>query len=111
MRRQGEREFRSTLEAEVLEAWLTLKDARPDERLYSFGVDIGACAEYFVVTASTEEGLLQVADRWAEARGGDPARVRVALRWSTGDSPLQDSEQRFLRRSRTLRQQGPDPYD
>lgn len=103
--------FRSTLKDELLEAWRALKDEHPNERFYSFGVDIGACAEYLLVTASTEEGLLQVAGRYAEEQGGDPAQWRIALRWSTGDSPLQDSKQVFLARSRALRDQGPDPYD
>lgn len=40
-----------------------------------------------------------------------PRQVRIALRWFTGDSPLQDSEQVFQKRSRALRHEGPDPYD
>jgi hypothetical protein len=103
--------FRATLKEELLQAWRALKAAHPDERFYSFGVDIGACAEYLLVTASTEEGLARVADRYAEKSGGDPARQRVALRWWTGDSPLQDTEQVFLSRSRALREAGPDPYE
>jgi hypothetical protein len=96
---------------ELLEAWRALRAAHPEERFYSFGVDIGACAEYLLVTASTEEGLARVADRYVEERGGNPAQQRIALRWSTGDSPLQDREQVFMSRSRTLRETGPDPYD
>src|SRR3954453_17523132 len=62
--------FRATLKEELLEAWRALKAAHPDEHFYSFGVDIGACAEYFIVTASTEEGLAQVAARYVEKDGG-----------------------------------------
>lgn len=103
--------FRATFKEELLEAWRALKAAHPDEHFYSFGVDIGACAESFIVTASTEEGLARVVARYVEADGGDPAQQRIALRWSTGDSPLQDSEQVFLARSRALRAAGPDPYE
>jgi hypothetical protein len=103
--------FRATLKEELLEAWRALKAAHPDEHFYSFGVDIGACAEYFIVTASTEEGLVKAAARYVGQYGGDLAQQRIALRWSTGDSPLQDAEQVFLSRSRALRAAGPDPYD
>lgn len=103
--------FRATLREELLEAWRALKAAYPNEHFYSFGVDIGACAEYLLITASTEEGLTRAADTWIEERGGDRGQLRVMLRWSTGDSPLQDTKQVFLSRSRSLREAGPDPYE
>ena len=103
--------FRATFKVELLEAWRALRAAHPRQCFYSFGVDIGACAECFLVTASTEEGLVEVADRYVEKGGGDPEQQRISLRWSTGDSPLQDRDQMFLSRSRAQRAVGPDPYD
>ena len=61
--------FRATLKAELLEAWTTLKAAHPGEHFYSFGVDIGSCADYFVVTASTEEGPGRKAIEMSELEG------------------------------------------
>jgi len=103
--------FRTTLKDELLEAWKALRAEHPGERFYSFGVDIGACAEYMIVTASTDEGLAQTVARYVDKEGGDPAEHETALRWSTGDSPLQDVAQRFLSRARELRNAGADPND
>lgn len=103
--------FRATLKEELLEAWRTLKGAHPDEHFYCFGMDIGACAEYLIVTASSEEGLTRVANEYVASAGGDLAQRKTSLRWSTGDSPYQDRAQIFLSRSRALRDAGPDPYD
>ena len=74
-------------------------------------MDIGACAEYLIVTANSEEGLTRVANEYVARAGGDLAQRKTSLRWSTGDSPYQDRAQIFLSRSRALRDAGPDPYD
>jgi hypothetical protein len=103
--------FRATLKGEVREAWLALKESHPSESFYAFGIDIDNVASVFLIMASTEEGLLSVSERYAAQRGGEPAQYQKALRWSTGDSPRLAREQRFLLRSRELREAGPDPYD
>ena len=103
--------FRTTLTGELREAWRTLKAAHPRERFYSFGLYTAALAEYLMVTASTEEGLSLVTNRYVQKYGGDPVLRRVSLRWFPGDSPLHLEGGGLLPRSTALRDAGPDPYD
>jgi len=103
--------FRSTLIQEVAAAWQTLKGAHPQEHFYSFGFYTAELAEYLMVTASTEEGLTLVRDRYVLSQGGDPCLKRACLRWSPCDSPLHLEGQVLLPQSGRLRTSGPDPYD
>lgn len=103
--------FRSALKEELRAAWRTLRAAHRGERFYSFGFYTAALAEYLMVTASTEEGLSRVTDKYVEEYGGDPLLRRASLRWSPCDSPLHAEGQELLPKSTALRDAGPDPYD
>ncbi len=103
----------TTLRAELRAAWATLRGRHPGERFYSFGVYTTELADYLSVTASTEEGLSEVSQRYVTETGSDPAAQRVALRWSPTDSPLHREGRELLVGSDRLRQrgEGPEPYD
>lgn len=101
----------TTLRAELRAAWATLRGRHPGERFYAFGIYTTDLADYLSVTASTEEGLSEVSQRYATERGSDAAAQRVALRWSPADSPLHVEGQGLLAASDHLRRQGPAPSD
>jgi hypothetical protein len=101
----------TTLRAELRAAWATLRGRHPGERFYAFGIYTTDLADYLSVTASTEEGLSEVSQRYATEQGSDPAAQRVALRWSPGDSPLHAEGQGLLAASDRLRREGPAPSD
>src|SRR5882762_9725479 len=77
-----------TMRAELRAAWATLHGRHPGERFYSFGLYTTDLAEYLSVTASTEEGLSEVTQRYVTQTGHDPGAQRLSLRWSPCDSPL-----------------------
>ena len=104
-------ELRAVMLAELQGAWTALRQAHPGERFYSFGVYTAPCAEYLMVTASTEEGLAAATERYHAQDGRDRTLRRVSLRWSPCDSPLHEEGQELLTRSDAIRQSGPDPYD
>ena len=64
-----------------------------------------------MVTASTEEGLAVVTEKYLADEGGDPMVTRAYLRWSPCDSPLHQEGVSLLPKSELLRTSGPDPYD
>jgi hypothetical protein len=101
----------TTMLAELRSAWSTLKGRHRGERFYAFGLYTTDLADYLMVTASTEEGLSEVTQRYATRNGGDPASQRAALRWSPADSPLHAEGDGLLAGSDRLRRAGPDPYD
>ena len=103
----------TTLRAELRAAWTTLRGRHPGERFYSFGVYTTELADYLSVTASTEEGLSEVSQRYVTETGSDPAAQRVALRWSPTDSPLHREGRELLADSDRLRREGegPEPSD
>lgn len=103
--------FRDTLLAEFRSAWHTLRQAHPTEHFYSFGLYTAPCAEYLVVTASTEEGLAAVTEKYLANKGGDPILTRASLRWSPCDSPIHEEGESLLPKSERLRTSGPDPYE
>src|SRR4051812_19798842 len=103
--------FRTTLTAELREAWRTLRTAHPGERFYSFGLYTAPCAEYLMVTASTEEGLARVTAKYVGKQGGDAALQQASLRWPPADSPLHVEGDGLLPKSGALRDAGPDPYE
>ena len=95
----------TTLRAELRAAWTTLRGRHPGERFYSFGVYTTDLADYLSVTASTEEGLSEVSQRYVTETGSDPAAQRVALRWSPTDSPLHREGRELLADSDRLRRE------
>lgn len=97
--------------AELRAAWTTLRGRHPGERFYSFGLYTTDLADYLMVTASTEEGLSEVTQRYVTQTGSEPAAQRAALRWSPADSPLHVEGEGLLVESDRLRRAGPDPYD
>ena len=97
--------------AELRAAWATLRGRHPGERFYSFGLYTTDLADYLMVTASTEEGLTEVTQRYVTQTGSDPTAQRAALRWSPVDSPLHAEGEGLLAESDRLRREGPDPYD
>ena len=97
--------------AELRAAWAILRGRHPDERFYSFGLYTTDLADYLMVTASTEEGLSEVTQRYVTQTGSEPAAQRAALRWSPADSPLHAEGEGLLIESDRLRRAGPDPYD
>jgi hypothetical protein len=101
----------TTMLAELRAAWAILRGRHPDERFYSFGLYTTDLADYLVVTASTEEGLSEVTQRYVTQTGSEPAAQRAALRWSPADSPLHAEGEGLLIESDRLRRAGPDPYD
>ena len=101
----------TTMLAELRAAWATLRGRHPDERFYSFGLYTTDLADYLMVTASTEEGLSEVTQRYVTQTGSEPAAQRAALRWSPADSPLHAEGEGLLVDSDRLRRAGPDPYD
>lgn len=103
--------FRQTLLAELRSAWQRLRQAHPNEHFYSFGLYTTELAEYLMVTASTEEELSVVTERYLASKGGDPTLTRASLRWSPCDSPLHEEGASLLAQSGLLRAAGPDPYD
>lgn len=104
-------QFRDTLLHEVRSAWQLLRQTHPRDHFYCFGVYTMACAEYLTITASTEEGLSVVAEKYLARAGGDRTLWRSCLRWSPCDSPLHEEGFNLLLRSQALRDSGPDPYD
>ena len=104
-------ELRAAMIAELRAAWTALQQAHPAERFYSFGVYTAPCAEYLMVTASTEEGLAAATKTYHAQDGRHRTLRRVSLRWSPCDSPLHEEGQELLTRSDAVRQSGPDPYD
>jgi hypothetical protein len=103
--------FRKTMLEEFLSAWRALRQAHPNEHFYSFGFYTTELAEYLMVTASTEEGLSLVTERYLAKKGGDPRATRAALRWSPCDSPLHAEGATLLSKSEMIRKAGPEPYD
>ena len=101
----------TTMLAELRAAWVTLRGRHPDERFYSFGLYTTDLADYLMVTASTEEGLSEVTQRFVTQTGSEPGAQRAALRWSPADSPLHAEGEGLLVGSDRLRRAGPDPYD
>ena len=102
-------ELRAAMIAELRAAWTALQQAHPAERFYSFGVYTAPCAEYLMVTASTEEGLAAATETYHAQDGRDRTLRRVSLRWSPCDSPLHEEGQELLTRSDAVRQSGPTP--
>ena len=106
---------RDTLQTVMLDelraAWSRLRGAHPGERFYSFGVYTTDVADYLMVTASTEEGLSEVTQRYLTQTGSDPAGQRAALRWSPADSPLHAEGEGLLPESDRLRREGSGPHD
>jgi hypothetical protein len=103
--------LKTTMLAELRAAWASLRGRHADERFYSFGLYTTDLADYLMVTASTEEGLLEVTQRYVTRTGRDATVQRAALRWSPADSPLHAEGDGLLAESDRLRQAGPDPYD
>jgi hypothetical protein len=101
----------TTMLAELRAAWATLRGRHPGERFYSFGLYTTDLADYLMVTASTEEGLTEVTQRYVTQTGSDATAQRAALRWSPADSPLHAEGEGLLVESDRLRREGPDPYD
>jgi hypothetical protein len=101
----------TTMLAELRAAWVTLRGRHPGERFYSFGLYTTDLADYLMVTASTEEGLTEVTQRYVTQTGSDATAQRAALRWSPADSPLHAEGEGLLAESDRLRREGPDPYD
>jgi len=101
----------TTMLAELRAAWATLRGRHPGERFYSFGLYTTDLADYLMVTASTEEGLSEVTERYVTRTGRDATAQRAALRWSPADSPLHAEGEALLAESDRLRCAGPDPYD
>ena len=64
-----------------------------------------------MVTASTEEGLSAVTERYLAHEGGDPILTRASLRWSPSDSPIHKEGESLLAKSEQLRAEGPAPYE
>jgi hypothetical protein len=89
--------FRATLTDELRAAWRALRGAHAGERFYAFGLYTAPCAEYLMVTASSEEGLARATAAAVGKRGGDP--------------PLHAEGDGLLPKSGALRDDGPDPYD
>jgi hypothetical protein len=103
--------FRETMLREFRAAWYALRSAHPNERFYAFGFYTAPCAEYLMVTASTEEGLSAATARYTASKGCDPDLMRTSLRWNPCDSPLHEECQTLLPKSDALRTAGPDPYE
>lgn len=103
--------LRATLLQELADAWHTLRQAHPNEHFYSFGFYTTDLADYLTITASTEEALGLVTQRYLEKRGGDPTLLRTSLRWSPCDSPLHGEGEALLARSEALIKAGPDLAD
>jgi hypothetical protein len=101
----------TTMRAELRAAWTTLRGRHPGERFYSFGLYTTDLAEYLSVTASTEEGLSEVTQRYVTQTGRDPDAQRMALRWSPSDSPLHSEGESLLGETVHIRGAGPDPCD
>jgi Domain of unknown function (DUF4303) len=101
----------STMLAELRAAWASLRGRHPSERFYSFGLYTTDLQDYLMVTASTEEGLSEVTQRYVTRTGRDATALRATLRWSPADSPLHAEGDGLLAESDRLRQAGPAPYD
>jgi hypothetical protein len=106
---------RDTLQAVMLDelraAWTRLCGAHPGERFYSFGLFTTDVADYLMVTASTEEGLSEVTQRYVTQGASDPGQQRAALRWSPSDSPLHAEGEGLLPESDRLRHAGAGAHD
>src|SRR5262252_5428813 len=103
--------LRTTMLAELRAAWASLRGRHPGERFYSFGLYTTDLAEYLSVTASTEEGLSEVTQRYVTQTGRDPGAQRLSLRWSPCDSPLHAEGDSLLAETSRIRAAGPDPCD
>lgn len=68
-------------------AWTELRTSYPNEHIYGFALYTTSEASYIAPTAYTEEGLAEVAARYAGESGGDPAKEAESLRFSPCDSP------------------------
>jgi hypothetical protein len=80
-------------------AFLDVQQAHTDERFYLFALFTCGDLGYVVPTASTEEGLTQVAQEYAKKERYQEfslQQLREDLRWSPADSPLHlDGEEHF----------------
>jgi len=72
--------LKTTMLAELRAAWASLRGRHPGERFYSFGLYATDLADYLMVTASTEEGLSEVTQRYITRTGRDATVQRAALR-------------------------------
>jgi len=99
----------TTMLAELRAAWASLRGRHPCERFYSFGLYTTDLADYLMVTASTEEGLSEVTQRYVTQTGRDATALRATLRWSPPDSPLLDSHIRNVTRHHPRSQTGARP--
>jgi hypothetical protein len=86
--------LQSTLRDELRAAWLKIRDAHAQEKLYGFGVFTTDSASYLMVTAFSEGGLDAAVTKYLASqrgKGSDPALQRQTLRWSAADSPLHEA--------------------
>src|SRR5258708_12718859 len=102
--------LKTTMLAGLRAAWASLRGRHPGEQFYSFGLYTTDLADYLMVTASTEEGLSEVTQRYVTRTGRDATVQRAALRWSPADSPLHAEADWLLAETHRLRQPGPSPY-
>src|SRR5258705_1425930 len=101
----------TTMLAELRTAWATLRGRHPGERFYSFGLYTTDLADYLMGTASTEEGLSEVTERYVTRTGRDATAQRAPLRWSPADSPLHAEAEALLAERDRLPCPGPYPHD
>lgn len=78
----------SLLTNDLRAAWEGLRRARPTDAFYVFGLYSTEEVAYLTVTASSQEGLSEVARQYVARTGEDFAHLVHQLRWSPCDSPL-----------------------
>src|SRR5262249_29099421 len=79
--------LKTTMLGELRTAWASLRGRHPGERFYSFGLYTTDLADYLMATASTEEGLSEVTQRYVTRTGRDAGPARSPT-LEPGRSPL-----------------------
>ena len=91
--------FASCLYDAAKAAFSAIQRTHEGEAFYSFALFTSGDMAYVFPTASTEQGLTQVAHQYfekGEATGSNLQQERDSLRWSPGDSPLHMEGQPFF---------------
>jgi hypothetical protein len=68
-------------------AFTQARELHPDESFYGYALYTDAFAAYILPTCGSEEGLRQVARRYADEFGGTVAEQADDLRWNPPDWP------------------------
>jgi hypothetical protein len=100
------------IEASCRRAWEGWSKKNPDERFYAFALYTTMDADYFVPSASGENGLAKVARQYIKRKSfATIDEAKSQLRWSLADSPYHTQGERYNKGVDEELDAAPIPYD